>query len=165
METVSMNQKLELCKLKPLLLQTNQSTGKVYQKYLRVAIRGQGTFPLKSVSVHLPSKELIKAYEKKKTKFTDDLNIKITKELKEADSGISKVKPLTTRQEEIYNFIKDGGTLKNMVKEFNIAEQTLKDHIEYINKKILHSKEVIERVMVDGRVTRYEIKPLKAEND
>ena len=165
METIHIKSKLKLCKLKPLLLQTNQSTGKVYQKYLRVSIKGQGTFPLKSISVRLPSKKLIDDYEDKKTKFTNELNIKITEELKEAESGVSKVKPLTTRQEEIYNFIKDGGTLKNMVKEFNIAEQTLKDHIEYINKKILHSNEVIERVLEDGRVIRYQIKPLKAESD
>ena len=165
METIHIKPKLKLCKLKPLLLQTNQSTGKVYQKYLRVSIKGKGTFPLKSVSVRLPSKELIEAYEKKKDKFTDDLNIKITRELKEVESGESKVKPLTTRQQEIYNFIKQGGTLKDMVKEFSIAEQTLKDHIEYINKKIFHSKEIIEPVKEGVRITAYQIKPLKVESD
>ena len=160
-ETVSINRKLDLCKLKPLLLQTNQSTGKVYQKYLRVCVKGQGVMPLKSISVRLPSKKLIVDYEKKKDIFTKELNIKITKELKEAESGVSKPKPLTTRQQEIYDFIKQGGNLKGMVKEFSIVPQTLKDHIGYLNKKIEHNGEVIERVMEDGRVIGYAINQLK----
>ena len=48
-----------------------------------------------------------------------------------------------------------------MVKEFNIVPQTLKDHIEFINKKIEHNEEVIERVMEDGRVIGYAINQLK----
>ena len=160
-ETVSMNRKLKLCKLKALLLQTNQSTGKVYQKYLRVVVKGQGVMPLKSVSVRLPSQKLIDDYEKKKTEFTNELNIKITKELKEVESGEPKPKPLTTRQQAIYDFIKEGGNLTGMVKEFNIVPQTLKDHIEFINKKIEHNEEVIERVMEDGRVIGYAINQLK----
>ena len=66
----------------------------------------------------LPSQKLIDAYEDKKTEFTDELNLKITKELKEVESGEPKPKPLTTRQQEIYDFIKHGGNLKGMVKEY-----------------------------------------------
>jgi len=160
METVHINQKLKLCKLKPLLLQTNQSSGKIYQKYLRVSIKGQGTFPLKSINVRMPSKDLIKAYEEKKNKFTEDLNIKITKELNE-DGDESKPKPLTTRQQDVYNFIKRDGNLKNMVKEFKIIPQSLKDHIEYINKKIEHNGEVIEPVKEGTKIIRYEINSVK----
>lgn len=97
METVSIDYQTGMCKLKPFLLQVNQSTGDVYQKYLRVYTKDHGIVPLKSLKVSKPSKELIKAYEQKKTEFTNQLNESIIRDLQILEG---KNKPKKTYKQE-----------------------------------------------------------------
>ncbi len=80
-ETVSIDVKEKTCKLKPFLLQTNQESGDIYHKYLRVWVRGKGVAPLKSLKVSLPSKKLIKDYEVKRQQFSIELNESIARDL------------------------------------------------------------------------------------
>lgn len=89
-ETVSVNHVKKVCSLKPFLLQINQRTGKVYEKYLRVAKDGM-VAPVRRLNLRLASKPLIKRYEEKKDRFTRELNIKI-------QEGLSKGKTTTRRE-------------------------------------------------------------------
>jgi len=152
-----------LCKLKPFLLQVNQNTGKIYQKYLRVVVKSQGVIPLKSLSVRLPEADLLKDYEGKKTKFTDDLNKSISRELAEIESGKKKVKPMTTRQSEILKSIEGGLTIEGLVEKFGIVEQTLKDHIMYLNKKIVFDGKKIVPVKDGAKILVYKVVEVEQE--
>ena len=163
METQNINTNLKLCRLKPFLLQVNQNSGKVYQKYLRVVIKGQGVIPLKSLSVRLPDKVLLDAYEEKKTKFTDDLNRSISKELDEIQSGKKKVKPLTSRQNEILKAIENGASLQGLTEKFGIVAQTLKDHLEYMNKKLFYDGKKIVPLKDGTKILGYKIEEVKQE--
>lgn len=79
METVFINPQEKICCLKPLLLQINQRTGKIYNKYLRV--RG---VPIRKMNVGLPTKQLLDHYERRKTTFTNKVNAEIRKKLEDA---------------------------------------------------------------------------------
>lgn len=90
METVSIDYKNKICNLKPFLLQTNQESGDVYHKYLRVAVKGKGVLPLKTLKVGMPSEQILKAYEEKKTIFTRELNESISKDLERLEQKKNK---------------------------------------------------------------------------
>lgn len=79
-ETIYINPKSKQCCLKPLLLQINQRSGKVYNKYLRV----NGT-PLTQLKVGLASSELLKQYEDRKDQFTKNLNKEIREKIKASE--------------------------------------------------------------------------------
>lgn len=59
--------------LKPLFLQTDSFKGDIYKKYLRLYVNGK-THRLKRIRLGMPDKELIDAYEKKKTEFANWLS-------------------------------------------------------------------------------------------
>lgn len=150
METVTIDTNAKQVVLKPLLLQTNQSTGKVYAKYLRVAT-GEGAVPLKRLRVGLPSPELIAKYEMKKTEFTDSLNKEISEKLQ---ADIDKKKPrLTKKQEEIVLHLIDGKKVEELAEELGINIRSLYQHIEAIERKGIRIRGVKE----GGRVTHYEV--------
>ena len=75
METQGIDRKNKTSYLKPLLIQVNQHSGKAYTKYLRVKRNTGSVVPVKAIAVKIPSKEFLVDYEKKKTRFTEELNI------------------------------------------------------------------------------------------
>ena len=83
-ETQSIDVNKKTCKLKPMLLQYNSRRDKTYWKYLRVKTE-DGIKPLTRWNVPLPSPELIKKYEERKSEFTKQLYLRITKELNEQE--------------------------------------------------------------------------------
>lgn len=76
MITESINFQRKETILKPFLLQVNQTTGKMYFKYLRFKKNGR-TLKMTRYIAHLVDKETLKAYEKAKTQYTDMLNTEI----------------------------------------------------------------------------------------
>ena len=72
-EMRGINYKHKLGIIKPLKLQTNISTGKIYRKYIRVVKEGVH-LKLKTANIKHPSKQLTADYEKEKLKFTTALN-------------------------------------------------------------------------------------------
>jgi len=92
-ETISINRRLARCTLKPLMLQTNQNDGKVYQKYLRVKVKGR-VKPLKRLRVLSPPKDLIVQYEAKKKAFTDKLNADISRDLEKLEGKKAESKTI-----------------------------------------------------------------------
>jgi len=90
MMTMGINQTDKEVKIKPYLLQINQRTGDIYYKYLRFQVPGQQEHKLGELNVGIPSKELRKAYEIKKSAFTKALNEKIQAQLDEKELKTNK---------------------------------------------------------------------------
>lgn len=82
-ETLLIDYKNKQVFLKPFFLSVNQATGKQYNKYFRT--RGNGfslTYgKIMQLRCNMPSKELVEAYERKKSEYTTKLNEEIEKEL------------------------------------------------------------------------------------
>lgn len=136
METVAIDHNKKLCKLKPFLIQVNQRTGDSYFKYLRVYRKGLGLAPIKSVGVGMPSKELIKEYEDKKTRFTMELNDSIQADLNKLENkGKPEAKPLTEIQERIVTLLLDNKTLEEVAKEMGNNPRYITAQMNFIRKK------------------------------
>lgn len=133
METTKIHTKQKVCVLKPLLLQTNQDSGKVYQKYLRISNKKHGTFPLRTLSVALPSDKLLEDYESKKTRFTHELNAGIINDLEKLKHKGSK--PLTEQQESIVKLLKNKKLIKDVAKKLKVNQSLIYRQIESIKKK------------------------------
>lgn len=153
METVGINKKEKVCRLKPLLLQINQRKGDTYFKYLRILIPGQGLVPLKRLSVALPSKELRAAYEEKKTAYTSALNQEILQELE--DRHAKKAPKLTARQQEVVDLLGEGYTVDAVAESLGCQERAVYDHMAAIEKKGWQITAVKDGV----RVLSYEVAP------
>mgnify|MGYP003148766911 CR=1 FL=1 len=135
METTGINQNKKQVTLKPFLRQVNQKKGDVYEKYLRVWHKEYGVVPLKTLKVGMPSKELIEAYEQKKTEFTNKLNENISKDLEKIDGKGNKAKPLTEKQTQVVEMFMDGLTVKEVSGKLKIAEQSVYTQMGLIGKK------------------------------
>jgi len=103
-ETLSIDEKKELCELKPKLLQYNSERRKFYRKYLRVRTK-KGYIPLKKWKVPKPPKKLIEEYEIKRKDFTRKLNERIMADLKRAQQ---KKRPKYMHTCEFCDYIWEG---------------------------------------------------------
>lgn len=75
-KTVKIDYAEKTCLVKPYLLQYNDEIDKTYKKFLRVRTPN-GTIPIKSWKIPSPPKDLVKAYEEKKTAFNDSIYSKL----------------------------------------------------------------------------------------
>ena len=148
-ETVGINQNEKLCVLKPFLLQTNQKSGDIYQKYLRVKVNGVVT-PLRRIHVNLADLEILKAYENKKDKFNQRLREDIRLELTQMEEG-NKKKPLTANQLTILEFLKQGKVIPEIAEELGITNQAIYQQMNYIKRKGVIIKPEKEK----GKITKY----------
>lgn len=73
MPTQGIDYKHQTVALKPLFLQTNQQTGDIYKRYLRVYPDDGGTVKLKRLEVKKPSKQVRSRYEDKKERYQSEL--------------------------------------------------------------------------------------------
>jgi len=101
MTMLSINPSTKLSSVKPLRIQVNRVSGKMYMKYIRFKYESL-RYKLGRVEFELPPPEIIKQYEDAKTKFTTKLNDKII------DYSKPKLKPLTDRQEYYMELYKQG---------------------------------------------------------
>ena len=110
-ETLSIDKKNRVCKIKPRHVQYNGRLSKFYYKQLMV-IKSEGVVPVYAWNVPAPSKELIKAYEIKKTVYTTALNKRIYDELvKEENKGKGKDEKgfvLTEIQQDTLDMLREG---------------------------------------------------------
>lgn len=105
MNAIDMWRKQSTAKVK--MIQTNVITGKEYPKFLRYKKNGK-MYAIKTFKFGLPSKGLLKRYEKKKKEFTAGLFREIKNDLVSSARKKTKVKELTELQEEIVK-LWDGG--------------------------------------------------------
>lgn len=149
METISINPKEGYVSIKPFLLQVNQRKGDIYAKYLRVWTNKDGVVPIKILKVSKPSKQLVKDYEEKKTRFTTDLNNSISKDLNKINNPESN-KPLTLKQKEVIESLLSGKTIKEISTKLKIDERSVYQHIELSRKKGVDIKPIKEGMKVIG---------------
>lgn len=133
METIGINQKNKTCCLKPFLLQTNQDTGEIYRKYLRVKT-SRGIVPVTKINVTLPSPDLLEAYQKKKDEFNIKLRTEIKKQLEDLDRE-DVCKPLTNQQQQIVDFLIAGKLIPDISKELSVTITQIYTQLKYIKKK------------------------------
>lgn len=106
-ETQGIDKKTNESKIKPLLIQTNQETGKMYKKYLRVIDNGS-LVPVQRMRFPLPNKEFIKYYEDKKERFSKDVYQEAYNSLMQLEGKTNGLKQLTPIQEDVYKLLCDG---------------------------------------------------------
>ena len=133
METKAINMKTKKVRIKPLLIEINQDTGKAYNKYLRVWKKGEGVRPLKVLWADKPSKKLIKDYEDKKNKFTSELNQSILRDLNKLEK--KEGSPLTERQEYFAELVKEGLGVEDICSKMNIVKTSFYQYIETLKRK------------------------------
>ena len=134
-EVLNINYVTKKCEIKPMLLQTDPRTGKIYFKYLRNNSKEHGIVPIKRLYLSLPSKRLRELYEIKKEAFTTKLNKSIYEDLKEIEDGRGKKKPLTEYQQEIVNLISKGKSIKQIASQFDVSRQAIQDSMGRIRRK------------------------------
>ena len=154
METVSINYKKQTTTIKPLLLQTNQESGEIYRKYLRVWTKTSGVVPLKVLRVKKPSADLIKAYEKKKDEFITELNEGIAMDLERLEE--KNRKSLTTQQKKIVRSLSEGKLIPDIAKGMNKTTSLIYRQIELIQKKQIKIIPIkvgrhVDRYVVEGK--------------
>jgi len=150
-ETVGIDSERKVVKLKPLLLQTNQRSGDVYYKYLRVILPGRGVVPIKRFAVSLPSIQLVRDYEEKKRNFTQELNESIMQDLEDAESF--KGRDLTPRQEDLIRLLNEGKLVPDIAGIFNIDLRMVRMHMVAIRRKGWDIRPMKE----GARIIRYEV--------
>lgn len=135
MQTVSINKSKQTCRLKPKLLQYNAALKKWYFHYLKIVREGSGTVKIKRWDVKKPSDSLIKAYERKKTLFTRNLNKEIEINL-ELAAETNKRKPLTQLQEKILQSWEKGQFKQiDMARSFDVVPAIISQNIKYMRNK------------------------------
>lgn len=112
-QTLKVDRSEKSATLKPLIIQVNQDTGKLYKKYLRVRGRNGKLAPVKRLKVYLASPKLLELYEAKKKQFTHNLNRDIMNKL---------------IAEEEKNRLKDSKEAKGLTEAQVIATQLWEEH-------------------------------------
>ena len=126
----------KVCIVKPLFLQLNQQSGKIYNRYLRITTKNPYGYrirkPIKRMGFHLPPKELLEEYERNKNMFLDVLGKKVLENIKVGDK-----KPLTEFQSDIFYYVKDNPGLlqKEYAEHFGKKPERISENISYIIKK------------------------------
>ena len=119
---------------RPKIIQVNQRTGHAYYKWLRYKFSNSQPTALDMAGFKLPSKELLKAYEKKKAEYTSKLNKGLEQELNE-DSG-HEPKELTEIQKRILKLRNDYGLNEEEVGVImKITQPTVCSHLKACKNK------------------------------
>lgn len=124
-------------KVKAYFRQVNQTTGKVYEKFMRVNHLGKRT-PVKFFSFGLPSEYIINAYEGKKQKFLNDFNEDFGRELEEIDKkNLYKMsrKTLTEAQQEVFELLNAGYNQIQIAEILKKNQSTIAGLVQNIRKR------------------------------
>ncbi len=141
METNGIDFENKVCKIKPLMIQISQRTGDMYFKYLRMKAKGIGRAKITQIKIPLPSKELIKDYEVKKTKFTSALNEKIENEFNSEEKRdinkerIEKLELIKFRT--CYGLRNSGRTWKEVGDFIGESDMNIRKWYSYVKEKYM----------------------------
>lgn len=136
LETLSIDANEKILYLKPFLLQTNATSGKLYRHFPRVVINSSMEC-IEYISYGLPSKELTDAYEEAKQDFvlqTIDDGIKVIEELEAKKIAVDR--PLPRLQQAISD-LWDEGVLKqtDIADRLLIKQQSVSSAVALMRKK------------------------------
>lgn len=133
-EMQGINTRDKTASVKVKMLQTNVMTGKEYPKYLRYKKKNK-IFVSKRLKFHLPSKELLEAYERKKKDFTTQLNKDIMGKLVKTEKR-DLTKALTPLQEQVLECLKNGiRKQKDIGEKLGRAQSIIAESIKSLRKK------------------------------
>jgi DNA-binding CsgD family transcriptional regulator len=136
-ETQGINFEDKKVKVKPLVHQLNQHSGKSYWKFLRIKLDGK-VKTVQRMLYGLPDASIINNYEFKKAKFLSDMTEEFSNELesKERDK-LNKMarRDLTAIQMEVFNLINEGKNPKEVAEIREVSLKSTYDIIKSIKKK------------------------------
>lgn len=136
-ETQGIDFEVQKVKVKPLVHQLNQHSGKSYWKYLRVKFSGR-VRAVQRMLFGLPSESLREKYEAKKAKFLSDMTAEFVDELeKKEKEKLDKMArdDLTEVQRQVYNFKNEGKSNKEIAKIRNCSLMAVTYVIKAIKSK------------------------------
>lgn len=113
-QTVKINRKKQVVIVKPFLIQTNQVTGKMYRKCLKVKLPTGGTVKVKTISLPKPRKELLDYYEDVASKFKRDIIKESRAEFDRMEEDKNNIKPIEYYQDMINKTIAQYPNTLNM---------------------------------------------------
>lgn len=124
-------------KTKALVHQLNQQSGKSYWKYLRIKQEGK-VKTVQRMNWGLPNEKIIRLYEAKKTKFLSDMTGEFVKDLEDKERDkLRKMERdnLTEKQRQVYNWLMEGKSVKEIANVRDCSLMTIYDMIKYIKNK------------------------------
>jgi hypothetical protein len=136
METTGIDFELGVCKVKPLVHQLNQHSGKSYWKYMRVKVNKR-VVKVERMGFGLPSPELIAKYEAKKEKFLAEITTEFTQQLRKLErEKIDKLarKEPTPVQKEVLELWHKGLNKTQIAKEVGKAVPTIWKILKTVEK-------------------------------
>ena len=134
--------------VKPLLIQTNQVSGKMYRKRLQVQTGKNGLVPIKRIRLPMPNLVAIKDYEDKKEKFSMDVYKEAYESLMDSSED-KKGNKLNKIHEGIYEMIKQGATKEDIMKHFYIDKNGT--FITYLNTIKKVTGEDMQYLLIQNR--------------
>ena len=136
--TMKIMDKKKLCQIKPQLIQYNSRFKKYYYKQLKV-LTTKGVQPIRYWNVKIPSEQLIKEYEVKKTAFTSALNKRAIDELTMvalAEAAESQgLKPLSIVEGRYVDNMKKPTLISDIAKKLGRDESSVLASLSKIKKK------------------------------
>lgn len=148
-QTAGINTNTKMCRLRPKTTEYNSQLKKFYEKWLRVSYRPINsnrniTKKYEYWNVPKPSEELINLYEAKKYAFTSKLNQDIERRLDsyqakeeiKINKNLKDKKPLTPRQQQIYDLFQQGRiTQKEISERLNLKLRVVNENIGWMKNK------------------------------
>jgi hypothetical protein len=149
--TQGIDYKKEVSQVKPLFLQLNQQSGKIYNRYLRAKKGNDYGYgfrkPIKIMEWAKPPENLLKEYEIMKSSFLSELGKDVHEEIKKKRQG-----QLTEFQQELLSFVKlnPGLTMTEVGKRmgYNIAK--ISPNVRYIGNKGHEIRKYLRNVSIKG---------------
>ena len=151
---INFGKKINSCK--PKFNQVNQSTGKVYRKYLKVNKQGK-VVKIKKFAYFIPSDYLVHAYEQFKQKYISDLAEGFQQHLRSEEQVLKDKmarKSLTDVQKEVYDLLMTGKNQTEISKILNKTTAAICDSVKIIKRKGFETK--IKKIPKEIRVIKLE---------
>ena len=125
------------CILKPYFLSISQTSGKIYSKWLRVKnIKTNQLLKITSLRLSKPSKDLVVVYEEMKNRFVTALISNLDDQNSQKDQQQRhKLRPLTNRQQEVFNYLNTGKTSGEIAKIMKLPVCTISIQKRYIRNR------------------------------
>ena len=132
-QTLRIDQRKEICILKPYFLNLSQSTGKIYTKWLRVKRKGKLT-KVNRLQLRKPTKESLVHYESMKDNFVRELikemTITLAKKVKKGN-----LLPLTRRQVEVFKYLQEGKETGEIAKIMKLSQACISKQKRFMLNK------------------------------
>lgn len=135
-ETQTIDRDKKEAVVKPLLIQVNQDTGKMYKKFLRVSDEEKGVVPVKRIRLPMPNPEIVKEYEDVKEAFAKETYREALNDLLALETKKKNGKELTEKQKQAYDLHKEGKTQKEIAEIMNTTARNVGHILAAAKKKL-----------------------------